>query len=147
LTHAAALELLRFAHTIIFVAATSGILWMVVGGLRDRLDRGVWAGLIASAGIGLALMVNGCECPLQTLAQRLAGVDHWVSDIYLPEPVADAVVPVATPVTLLGFALVGWRIRRRRAAGRPIVDPPLRSSHAIPRDRPRRETDRAGGGR
>lgn len=112
----AALWWLRFIHTVIFAVAALAIVTTPISALRGRVTGWTWAGVGYTAVIGVALALNGCVCPLQTLARHIAGVDHWISDIFLPEWMANAIVPVCTPIAFAGYALVLWRVIQSRTA-------------------------------
>ncbi len=106
---------LKLAHTAIFAAASAGILYTLYCGVRGIENRWLYASVALTVGIAACLVLNGCVCPLQTLARRLAGTpDQGVSDIYLPRAVADLIVPVSSPLAVTGIALVAWRAWRRR---------------------------------
>lgn len=96
----------RLIHTLVFFFASSCIGYTLYRGFSGRSDRYLWGSVAIVAGIGLSYLLNGFECPLATLIQRLAGGDRSVSDIFLPAWFADKIVPVSSVVFALGLGLV-----------------------------------------
>ena len=107
------LFLLRAVHTVYFALNVAGIFYTLWCGLTNRRGPLLWASIVLSAATGLALILNDCECLFRTVAVALTG-DRKVSDILLPGWIASRIVLVFTPITLAGYALVGWRLATRR---------------------------------
>lgn len=120
------LALLKAAHTAIVALNAAGVLYTVYCGVRGRFGWLLWASIALSAGIALGLAINGLICPLQSLARRIAGVDGWASDLFLPHWAAYLIAPVLGPLMALGYGLVAWRLVQRRARRKRELDAGIR---------------------
>lgn len=108
------LDLIRGVHTLAVVLNALGIACVIVSGVTGRIGRWTWAAIGYSAFIALGLAINGRVCPLQTLAQHVAGTDRWVRDLFFLNEVAHLIAPVLGAGMAIGYALVAWRLWRRR---------------------------------
>ncbi len=112
----AQLFLLRLAHTAIVALNAAGVLYTIHCGLKNRFDWKLWAAMALSAGVALGLAVNDFICPLQSLARRIAGVEGWTPDLFMPNWAALLIAPVLGPLMALGYGLVLWRLVQRHRA-------------------------------
>jgi hypothetical protein len=110
-----AIALIKTLHTLVFLAASGCILYALRCGATGRASRSLlrWSIAIPTL-IGVLWWLNGRECLLSSLIDRLAGGDHTRADIFLPDPMARLIMPVSTPLLVLAVALVLWRQMARR---------------------------------
>jgi hypothetical protein len=104
---------IKLVHTLVFLIASSCIVYIVYCGLIGKLTSLLWTALWLVLAIGLIYAANGFECPLATLVHQLAG-RRDVADIYFPDWFANKIMPVSAAVYVLGVVLVGWRWYRAR---------------------------------
>jgi hypothetical protein len=109
----------KLTHTLIFFCASACIIHVVYCGVADRTDKYLWASVAIVGAIGLIYAANGFECPVATLVYRLAGRRN-VADIFLPDWFARNIVPVSTPIYLIGMALVARNWYRHRKSDKFI---------------------------
>jgi hypothetical protein len=64
---------------------------------------------------------DGSRCPLTDVAERLGADSGSVSDIYLPDWIADHIPHITTPAFAVGLLLHGWNTLRGRRPG-PSAD-------------------------
>lgn len=107
----------KLVHTLIFVFASSCILYVVYCGLVGKTNAYLWAALGSVLAIGVVYAANGFECPLATLVHRLAG-RRDVADIFFPDWFANKIMPVSTVVYVLGVVLVVRNLYRHRQSTR-----------------------------
>jgi hypothetical protein len=107
----------RSAHTLItllFLAAIAHVWWCALTGRRGRLLN---AAVTALAGEGLLVLVNGGDCPLGGLGERL-GDPVPLFELVLPRTAARRAVPVLGIVAAAGAALLARRPPRARVHAR-----------------------------
>ncbi len=107
----------KAVHTAAFLVVAGSIGLTVVDGVLRRPGRrtGVAAGIALTECAVYA--ANGFVCPLTPLAERLGAERGAVSDIFLPDPIARNLAPIATPILIAGLVLDVAAIRRRRRIG------------------------------
>lgn len=94
----------KLVHTLIFWLLSACVVVVLLSGIADRVTTWTWiaVGLVALESIVLA--VSGWTCPLTLLAERLGAARGSVTDLFLPNWLADRVFPICG--TTFGVALV-----------------------------------------
>lgn len=103
----------KLIHTLIFVFASSCIVYVVYCGIVGKINRFLIASLGIVFAIGVIYAINGFECPLATIVHRLAG-RRDVGDIFFPDWFANKIMPASTVVYVIGLALVVRNLYRER---------------------------------
>lgn len=103
----------KLFHTLIFFVVSGCILYVVYCGITGRTNRFLWASSGFVLLIGVLYAINGFECLLATLVHRLAG-RRDVSDIFLPDWIANKIMLVSTLVYLVGMILIAGNLYRER---------------------------------
>ena len=109
-----ALGAIKSIHTVAFAVIATSILVVLLDGLRGRPTRRT------ATALGIALIecavfaANGFVCPLTPLAERYGARRGSVSDIFLPDVVAENLTWSASTVLLIGIGLNARAIRRGR---------------------------------
>jgi len=103
----------KLVHTLIFLFASSCIVYVVYCGIVGTTSRYLIASLGIVFAIGVIYAVNGFECPLATIVHHLAG-RRDVPDIFFPDWFANKIMPVSTAVYLVGVVLVARNLYRGR---------------------------------
>lgn len=109
LSPAAALQVIRLLHTLVWAALVAVILAIPVAAWQRRF--GLMLGLAAViVGEGLVLALNQGRCPLTNVAARYTTDRSDNFDIYLPRFVAryNKVIFSALYLAGLGFGLLRW---------------------------------------
>jgi hypothetical protein len=106
--HPVAVAVLKTVHTVIFAGELSAILWLVVSGLLGRRDRTVGIAAAAVAGEAAVFIANDGVCPITPLTERMGAVHGSVSDIFLPDALAQT-IPVWSTVLLVVAGLLHLR--------------------------------------
>lgn len=111
--------LVKVVHTLVFFLLSGCVLYILFCALANRFPRKVFAAILLIVLEGVALVINGWECPLSTLARRLGAEHTQVADIFLPRWFADRLFGICTPLFLVSTALLlaRWlwdrRVRRK----------------------------------
>jgi len=113
------LLILKAVHTAIVFLSASATCYILYCGVKNRLDRWLWAALAYVVLIGVGLVANGGMCPLQNLARAIMGTNQWVPDLFMPNWMANLIVPVFAPLDAIGAILVAWRLFQRRRSMPP----------------------------
>ena len=101
-------------HTIAFAVIATSILIVLLDGLRGRPTRRTGGALgIALAECGV-FAANGFVCPLTPLAERHGAQRGSVSDIFLPDVVAENLTWSASTILVIGIGLNARAMRRGR---------------------------------
>lgn len=108
------LDVIRGVHTFAVALNALAILHVIYCGLTGRIGVWTWVSVGYSAFIAIGLAINSRVCPLQTLAQHVAGTDRWVRDLFFLNEVAHLIAPVLGTGMAIGYGLVAWRLWRRR---------------------------------
>jgi hypothetical protein len=109
---------IKGVHTAVFLAELAAIAWLVLTGLAGRRDRTVGVAAVAVAAEAAVFVLNRGVCPLTTLAEEQGAARGRVSDIFLPDVVADTIPYWST--ALLGLAGLLHAVRwARRPPARP----------------------------
>lgn len=104
------LILVKALHTIVFVVIFSAILFLLYCGILNRISD--WTA-VAFILIFLEVTIyvgHGFKCPLNTLATRLTPSGHPVDDIYLPVWLSSRVIAISTPLLVIDFLLLLFRL-------------------------------------
>ena len=102
-------------HTVAFAVIATSILIVLLDGLRGRPTRRTAGALgIALTECGV-FAANGFVCPLTPLAERHGAQRGSVSDIFLPDVVAENLTWSASTILVIGIGLNARAIRRGRA--------------------------------
>ncbi len=105
-----AIFLIKALHTAVFLFMSACILYVLRCGIVGSARRITLPLAIAlPSGVGGLWWLNGRECLLSSAIYRLAGGDHSRPDIFLPDWIADRIMPVSTPLLAIGIGLVLWR--------------------------------------
>jgi len=108
------LATIKGIHTGAFALIATSILIVLLDGLRGRPTRRT-AGALGIALTECAVFAaNGFVCPLTPLAERYGARRGSVSDIFLPDVVAENLTWSASTVLLIGIGLNARAIRRGR---------------------------------
>ena len=108
------LLILKAVHTGVVFLSASATCYILYCGIKNRLGFWLWMALAYVVLIGVGLVANGGMCPLQNLARAIMGADRWVPDLFMPNWVANLIVPVLAPLDAIGAILVIWRLLQRR---------------------------------
>jgi len=100
----------KLVHTLIFVALSACVLYILVSGVFDRITPGTWVAIVAIVIEGVVLALSGGRCPLTAVAERLGAQDGSVSDIFLPRWFADRIFPICGTLYLIGCVFVAFRL-------------------------------------
>lgn len=100
-------------HTLVFVFASSCILYIVYCGIVGKTSRYLIVSLSIVLAIGVVYAINGFECPLATIVHKLAG-RRDVADIFFPDWFANQIMPVSAVVYIIGVILVAGNLYRNR---------------------------------
>jgi hypothetical protein len=105
---------IKVVHTAWFGVVSTSILYVFLGGLRNRPGR--WTGLaLASAVAESAIFVaNAGRCPVTELTERVGAESGRVTDIFLPRWFADRIPYIYTPPLVIGVLLLGWHRLRAK---------------------------------
>lgn len=101
----------RAAHGLIataFLSSIAYVWWCALSGRRGRFLRPAIGALV---GEGVLVAVNGGDCPLGPLGDRI-GDPVPLFDLVLPTRAARGAVPALGALTALGLALVATRQKR-----------------------------------
>lgn len=108
------LAAIKAVHTVAFGLIATSILTVFLDGLRGRPTRRT-AGALGIALTECAVFAaNGFVCPLTPMAERYGARRGSVSDIFLPDVVAENLTWSASTVLLIGIGLNARAIRRGR---------------------------------
>jgi hypothetical protein len=103
-------------HTIAFAVIAASILIVLLDGLRGRPTRRTAGALgIALTECGV-FAANGFVCPLTPLAERHGAQRGSVSDIFLPDVVAENLTWSSTIILAIGIALNVRALKGQRRA-------------------------------
>jgi hypothetical protein len=106
------LALVKALHTLVFVAVFSAMLFLLYCGIANRLSQ--WTA-VAFMLVFLEVTIyvgHGFKCPLKTLATRLTPSGQPVHDIYLPAWLSSRVIAISTPLLVVDFLLLVFRLLR-----------------------------------
>jgi predicted Na+-dependent transporter len=109
---------IKVVHTLIFLFASSCILYVVYCGVAGKTGNYLWVSIGIVFAIGVIYAINGFECPLATLVHQLAG-RRDIADIFFPDWFANKIMPVSTIIYLIGIALVFRNLYRDRKYKKP----------------------------
>lgn len=93
---------IRAAHSAVFLVELWAILWLVATGITGRRDRSVGVAAALVAGEAAVFVANRGVCPLTPLAERHGASKGGVSDIFLPDRLAET-IPIWSS-SLIGLA-------------------------------------------
>ena len=108
------LAAIKGIHTVAFAVIATSILVVLLDGLRGRPTRRTAAALGIALTECAVFAANGFVCPLTPLAERHGARRGSVSDIFLPDVVAENLTWSASTVLVIGIALNARAIRRGR---------------------------------
>ena len=110
------LAAIQGVHTVAFGAIASSILLVLVDGLRGHPTRRTSAALVVALGECAVFAGNGFVCPLTPMAERYGARRGSVSDIFLPDVVAQNLTWSSSIILAIGIALNVRAVRRQRGA-------------------------------
>jgi hypothetical protein len=108
---------IKLIHTLIFIFASSCIVYVVYCGFLGKTSRFLIASLGIVFAIGVIYAINGFECPLATIVHHLAG-RRDVPDIFFPDWFANKIMPVSTAIYVIGAVLVARNLYRDRKSNK-----------------------------
>ncbi|HYO44342.1 MAG TPA: hypothetical protein VES19_14185 [Candidatus Limnocylindrales bacterium] len=104
---------IRATHSAVFLVELGAILWLVVTGITGRRDRSVAVAAALVAGEAAVFVVNRGVCPLTPLAERYGATKGGVSDIFLPDRLAET-IPIWSSALIAGAAILHLRAALER---------------------------------
>ena len=107
----------RLVHTLIFLIASSCIVYVVYCGIVGTTNRTLFVSLGFVFAIGVIYAINGFECPLATIVHQLAG-RRDVPDIFFPDWFANKIMTVSTAIYIVGVLLVSRNLYRDRKSNK-----------------------------
>ena len=96
---------IKAVHSAIFLVMLSAIGWLLATGLTGRRDRSVAAAGALVAAESVVFLANGGRCPLTPLAEHYGARRGGVSDIFLPDVVAQTIPIWASSAVVVAAAL------------------------------------------
>ena len=104
------LLLIKLIHTAIWCVLVAAILYILFGGIFDRVNALVWLciGLVFAEGI--VLLICKWKCPLTLLGHKYTSDHHIGFDIFLPQWLARNNKTIFSIMFAIGVALVLWRV-------------------------------------
>ena len=108
---------IKLVHTLIFIFASSCIVYVVYCGFVGKLNNFLIASLGFVFAIGVIYAINGFECPLATIVHHLAG-RRDIPEIFFPDWFANKIMPVSTTFYLIGAVLVARNLYRNKKSNR-----------------------------
>jgi hypothetical protein len=110
----ATLVAIKTVHTVAFFSIGSCLGYFAYSSLAKRTDRrAAIAGAVVSSE-ALVYALNGFQCPLTTLAERLGSEHGSVADIYLPRWIEDHLPYITGPIFAGALLLHGRNILHSR---------------------------------
>jgi hypothetical protein len=101
---------IKTIHTLIFLFMVIMVGIVFFSLLLDRISYLTWIGIGFIVLEGLVLLFNGWRCPLTVYAENLGAEDGSVTDIFLPEWVAERMFKIFGTIIVICFVLLVFRI-------------------------------------
>jgi hypothetical protein len=108
-----AIVAIKMTHTAIFALLMSCVVFSGLAGVRNRMTRRSALALVAILGEGLVISRNQGRCPLTDIVEELGSEHGWVSEIFLPGPVARHIPHISCAVLGQILRLAPCRDRQR----------------------------------
>ncbi len=113
--HRRTLLFVRSIHTAAFAVVAGSVLTVLGDGIRARPVRRTGVALAVALGECVVFAGNGFVCPLTELAERYGAERGSVTDIFLPGWLARNLAWVSGSILLIGIALNGRALARKRS--------------------------------
>jgi len=107
---------IKIFHTAVFFLLSGCILYILYCGITNRYTRSTTGAILLVILERLLLVLNGWQCPLTTLAQKLGAAQPDVASLFLPRWLADHIFEICTPLFVASSALL---LIRRWTAQKP----------------------------
>jgi hypothetical protein len=103
---------IKVVHTVIFWVLSLCVLYALFSGVTDHITGWTWVALGLLLVESIALVLSGWTCPLTLLAERQGAARGSVTDIFLPEWLADRIFPICGTLYAVALVLIAWRLLR-----------------------------------
>jgi deazaflavin-dependent oxidoreductase (nitroreductase family) len=100
---------IKVVHSVIFLVESASVTVIFALGLTGGRSRWLKPALAAALAETAIFVANRGHCPLTGLAENLGAESGRVSDIFLPQWLADRIPIVFGPLLAVGLALLAWR--------------------------------------
>jgi len=97
---------IKIFHTLVFFFLSGCIFYILYCGIANRYTRATKGAILFVILEGVILVLNGWQCPLTTLAQRLGAAQPDVASLFLPRWLADHIFGICTPLFVVSSALL-----------------------------------------
>ena len=104
---------LKTIHTLAWFSIESCMVYLLYAGFTNRSDRRAAVAAAVVGGESLLFAANGFRCPLTQLADSLGARSGSVTDLYLPQWLAQHLPAIHVPLIVLAVYLHGRNLRRR----------------------------------
>lgn len=115
-----AIVAIKLAHSLIFLVNSAAIMHVCAAGIRNRPSRWTRAALMVALTEVAVFVANRRRCPLTDVVEHLGAENGRVSDIFLPQWLADRIPQLCGPPLLIGILALAWH---RWVADRPATSP------------------------
>ena len=105
----AALSLIRWTHTIIYLVMAGSTLLLVYAGVTGATGLWLWIALALLAVETVVFVGNGFRCPLTALAVQNGAEKGYAFDTFLPERATRYTFRVFGSLMVLGLVLLALR--------------------------------------
>ncbi len=100
---------IKAVHTAIFAYMSACILYLLYCSLKNRVTTATKLAIFSVLLEGVALFLNGGQCPLTTFAEDLGAEKGSVTDICLPDWLARRIFSLCTPLFIFSLGLLTVR--------------------------------------
>lgn len=104
--------LIKVVHTVIFWILSVCVLYALYSGVADRITTWTWVAVCLLLVESIVLVASGWTCPLTLLAERRGALRGSVSDIFLPQWLADRIFPLCGTMYAVALAILLFRLIR-----------------------------------
>ncbi|MBV6404241.1 MAG: hypothetical protein IT228_13095 [Flavobacteriales bacterium] len=104
------LVIIKLVHTVIWVALSAVIFYLLYAVLADRIGRWFWWGLALVGLEVVTLLLFRLSCPLTVVARRYSDSQRANFDIYLPEWLARHNKTIYSVIMAAVLAGMVWRL-------------------------------------
>jgi len=116
---------IKLVHTAIFLTLLACVLHVTWAGLRGRATQTTALALVAITAETIVFALNDRHCPLTVIVEDLGAEHGQVSDIFLPDWIAQRIFTISTSLLGLGavafaFHHANWPRIREHMSGRNV---------------------------
>ena len=104
------LNIIKFAHTIVWGIFVAAILYVCYAGIFDRVTRLAWFCITAVFIEAIVLLINKWKCPFTSLGYKYTNNHSVGFDIFLPAWLAKHNKAIFSTLFSVGFVMVLWRV-------------------------------------